>query len=424
MVKLNHSLRIKFILMSICPVLVFGIVFLFIGLSTIRKSGEKEILNSLNGICNQLRQDFTSKYPGNYSAVKGNYFAGNTNIHNENAMLDKYKENFNAEVTIFYGSSRALTTIRDTKGNRIISTSQLDENVLATVFSGGTYTSGGVMINDEEYYVAYIPLYDNDKVFGMVFAGLTNANFKKLQKTFYNQLILVILILCGISSIVISLVSKKYADTITSIKNYLGLLVKKQDAFSRMPEEVLDRKDEIGDLARYAQEAGNQLTKMISIDPLTGLYNRRAGNQLIEESYMLAEQDKASFTVVMCDIDDFKKINDTYGHKTGDEVLVRISDVLLNTVHTFKNSYAIRWGGEEFLIGFQMPLERAKEIIRSVSLQIRALSFTADDNTFSLTLTYGLAEYSKDKDADALINHADKNMYKGKYSGKNQIICE
>lgn len=379
---------------------------------------KKEMLSTLNGVCLQLRQDFIERYPGNYYELNNEFYSGDTNINEAISILDRYKTNLNSEVTIFYGNKRALTTITDQNGNRIIHTVQNDKKVLDTVFQGKSFTDGGVLINDENYYVSYIPLFDNGKVFGMVFAGLSNQNFLDSIKILKYRFILITFIIVLVLSIIVSIINERFATTITSIKNYLNLLVKKQNATITMDKYVLDRKDELGDLGRYAQEAGNQLNKMISLDPLTEIYNRRAGSQYIDEYFNKAVTENTPFTIVMCDIDFFKKVNDTYGHKTGDEVLCKVAELLNSTESVF----TIRWGGEEFLLGFELPKTTVILILQEILEKISKTDFKYKNKTFNITVTFGVSSYTDQTDASSLVLQADKNLYAGKNSGRNTIV--
>lgn len=408
----------KLIFISVLPVLLLGIIFLIVSSKSIKEVAENNILSSLNGICIQLRQDFTSKYPSQYSEKDGIFYAGETDINEFSDTLDKYKESFDAEVTVFYGNKRVLTTIKNKENQKIINTLQTNEKILKTVFEGNSYTSGNILINDEKYYVSYIPLYQDNQVFGMIFAGISNKNFLQSISKFSFKVIIIITITVFILSFIVSYVAQTLGDSFVAIKNYLNQLLRTQNKQIQMDETVLKRNDEIGDLGKYAQEIGNQLNQMLSMDTLTSLYNRRAGTQYIDYYFEKALIDRIPLTVVMCDIDHFKNINDTYGHKAGDEVLIKISDILKNSGCTF----AIRWGGEEFLLGFTKPKEAVVPILQQSADKIRNLTFTYNAIHFKTSLTFGVASYSFQPDSSSLVVQADKNLYKGKNAGRDTIV--
>ena len=125
----------------------------------------------------------------------------------------------------------------------------------------------------------------------------------------------------------------------------------------------------------------------------------------------------------MFDIDDFKKINDNYGHFVGDNVLEAISRCLKK--HVAGDELPIRWGGEEFMIYMpQKDMAQAYEIIEKICNDINKLEFNYKDKVIKVSSTVGIA-YGEDLSAyEDVIKLADKRLYIGKNSGKNRIICK
>lgn len=160
-----------------------------------------------------------------------------------------------------------------------------------------------------------------------------------------------------------------------------------------------------------------QLDRIAGIDALTGLYNRRSMDKFLAAA-MSCPND---FSIIMCDIDDFKKVNDTYGHKSGDKVLQAISKIIVSSLR--EDDFVCRWGGEEILIlisGTALnPAAMAAERIRS---QVEKMSVDSDGQAIKCTLTIGVAERSEGKSTDDIIALADERLYKGKRSGKNRVV--
>ena len=148
------------------------------------------------------------------------------------------------------------------------------------------------------------------------------------------------------------------------------------------------------------------LADVIRIDPLTGLYNRRILKKVREFG-----------TVVMCDIDDFKSINDTYGHDTGDEVIKAVASVILDNIRI--GDVGIRFGGDEFMIVFTTDrkdvIEKRLESMREKIDKIISLP------NHKVTLSFGVAFKENDEDLNTLILNADAALYESKEDGKNQI---
>ena len=150
-------------------------------------------------------------------------------------------------------------------------------------------------------------------------------------------------------------------------------------------------------------------------DPLTGLYNRRGYHDSIDEI-----SDKHG-VMLMCDIDHFKKINDTYGHDAGDFVIQEVAQCIRENVR--KEDVAIRWGGEEFLIflantninnGY-IVAEKLRESVERLTLYYR------EDTTIKVTLSMGISSISNQIPLEEAIRNADNAMYVSKASGRNQI---
>lgn len=163
----------------------------------------------------------------------------------------------------------------------------------------------------------------------------------------------------------------------------------------------------------------NQLQDQANTDALTGLYNRRKATQYLEQ--ILTPSTKSFTSICICDIDFFKKVNDNYGHDMGDIVLQNLADIMTTTLD--KNVLAARWGGEEFLLIFSgYNGDEAYMELESLRDRIKALKFKAKEQTFSITMTFGLAEYDFSSDIDTIIKEADEKLYMGKENGRDQIV--
>ena len=123
----------------------------------------------------------------------------------------------------------------------------------------------------------------------------------------------------------------------------------------------------------------------------------------------------------MCDIDFFKRVNDSYGHDIGDKVLAGVAQTLVDNVT--EDCLVSRWGGEEFLIVFpHMNGDEAKAILDTIRSRVKKIEFDTGTKVFGITVTYGLAEYGFDGDAEAVVKEADNKLYIGKDNGRDQIV--
>jgi diguanylate cyclase (GGDEF)-like protein len=168
-----------------------------------------------------------------------------------------------------------------------------------------------------------------------------------------------------------------------------------------------------------------QETKRLAItDGLTGLYNSRYFYKYLDLEIARTKRYGNSFSLVLFDIDDFKKLNDTYGHQSGDEVLQHLARILKSISR--ETDIVVRFGGEEFIIILPNTSEED-----AIALAHRVLDATqdmkiaiSDKEEVSITLSGGIASYPQNaSSAKALLNAADNAMYAAKAAGKNTIIC-
>ena len=166
-------------------------------------------------------------------------------------------------------------------------------------------------------------------------------------------------------------------------------------------------------------EYNKKLEEKASVDPLTGLYNRRKCTEYLE-NLMKSSSDRM-FCICMGDIDHFKRVNDTYGHDIGDLVLKGVAKVL--TSCTKDVGLVSRWGGEEFLIVLpDINGDEAMVILFNIQSEMRKMCVMADDQKIKVTLTYGLTEYDPSLTLDQNIKEADDKLYLGKEQGRDTVI--
>lgn len=163
----------------------------------------------------------------------------------------------------------------------------------------------------------------------------------------------------------------------------------------------------------------NQLVDQANTDALTGLYNRRKAKDYLAD--IIKSKSYSCISLCICDIDFFKKVNDNYGHDVGDIVLKEISRTMKSVLEN--QSFVARWGGEEFLIVFPgYNGDEAYILLDKLKDKIKALTFTVGEITFSVSMTFGLAEFDFQSDTNSLIKEADEKLYIGKENGRDQIV--
>lgn len=169
-----------------------------------------------------------------------------------------------------------------------------------------------------------------------------------------------------------------------------------------------------------------KLKKTALLDELTILYNRRAIRPYLDLFLSDYKESDRKFGLAIIDIDDFKKVNDTYGHNMGDKVLIEVAGVLKRSIDD--NTYVARWGGEEFLIIKQFDYQDNEVFfkkIENIRLEINKLKLIpAKGKSFHITVTAGCSIVNKGESIRDTISRADSRLYKGKNSGKNCTVTK
>ena len=163
----------------------------------------------------------------------------------------------------------------------------------------------------------------------------------------------------------------------------------------------------------------DKLKKEANTDRLTGLVNRKRAEECLE---LIQNSDEyPSVSLAMGDIDFFKRVNDTYGHEAGDEVLKYVAKTMTDTCPD--DSIVSRWGGEEFLIIFpSYNGDEAFVFLDKLRHKIKKGEVVVNGETIKITMTFGLAEFGFRADIDTAIKEADTKLYEGKRNGRNQVV--
>ncbi len=166
---------------------------------------------------------------------------------------------------------------------------------------------------------------------------------------------------------------------------------------------------------KYGKDDKGAISREAYQDFLTGLWNRRFMEKVFDS---MENIDKG--VIVLADIDFFKKVNDNYGHNTGDYVLRRISDIYRNNLR--ECDVICRWGGEEFLFYIKDATEEtATEIMENLRMKIERTNFRFEEHRFNITVSFGLTAVDSKVDILENIDRADKAMYYCKNNGRNMV---
>ncbi len=216
-----------------------------------------------------------------------------------------------------------------------------------------------------------------------------------------------------------------------SISQHLGLIVQAMHTFSseennrevELTQQLADMQNKLDEMEKLAEDAHHAIEeqrKKAMHDALTGLPNRESYQQRLEQEISRIQRYGGSLSLMVCDIDLFKRINDTYGHLAGDKVLKIVARSLQSNLRD--SDFIARFGGEEFVA--LMPETSAKEarlVAEKLRTRVEASPFNFKKEPVQITASFGISEFAKDENVEEVFQRADKALYKAKENGRNQV---
>jgi len=204
---------------------------------------------------------------------------------------------------------------------------------------------------------------------------------------------------------------------IAGITVYSYDITEQKRAELRLLEQRLELEDEI----KKRIIAEKELRRLATTDPLTGAYNRRHFFELVESEMARSNRTQKPMSIVLFDIDHFKRINDTYGHQAGDHILKNIATTCRE--HLRQMDVFARYGGEEFITLLpELEIARARQAAEKIRTLIAGQRFTFEEQSIKTTVSLGVAELSDKESLSQLLARADKALYRAKESGRNQVV--
>jgi diguanylate cyclase (GGDEF)-like protein len=196
--------------------------------------------------------------------------------------------------------------------------------------------------------------------------------------------------------------------------NLKELNEKLNEANELLAEKVAQRTKEL-------EESHEELKQLSMTDPLTGLFNRRSCEEKFQNEINRFKRTQESFSIILSDIDHFKKINDNYGHNIGDQVLVETARIIKN--YSRKTDMVFRWGGEEFLFILTGTEINGGVIVgEKIRSSIEKNEFLYNGNNVPVTMSFGVSIYEEGQTMEECIAQADENLYKAKKAGRNRVV--
>lgn len=419
----RKSLMGTFNYIIILPVFFIGIAMAGISYILIKKNVYYEIRSGMENEAYTLANTYDVMYPGYYELVKAeNLMALKKGEHYlTNDFIDNIKEDTGLEITIFYNDIRMITTLYS--DNKRITGSKMNSAIKKDVLDNG-YSKfyDDVRIEEERFFAYYLPVHNgSENIIGAI-CILKPAN--QIHSKFAKQVIpLIAIIIAGV--VIITYLNYLYFGKLNKnfkhIRNFLGE-VTGGNLKAEMNREALAREDEIGDVAKASVNMQRSLRNLIVKDSLTDLYNRRYCNQNLKnlsEQYIKTGE---PYTLAIADIDFFKKVNDTYGHTAGDEVLVSVAQIMKKSMAG--KGFAARWGGEEFLLVYTgCDMETTLTYLEMLVEAIREMRVEYDDKAIKITISIGVATGNGDS-VDKVLCTADNRLYHAKKEGRDRVVSD
>jgi len=275
---------------------------------------------------------------------------------------------------------------------------------------------------------------ENDVTIGYLNFSTAFSSYKHLNRNIVLTIILFAIVFVVFMAYIVSYISANL------IRPFNNIVYSIENATVDNVEQYTQRTDEIGELSRTIKAYLNQreeinvylkelesknlslrrlneeVRSLLEKDQLTGLLTRFVFNSQIERLYVSSLANSAPLSLIMADVDDFKKLNDTYGHLKGDEVLRRVGSIILKS--TRMSDFPIRMGGEEVLILLpQTEVEDAFAIAERIRRKVEE-EFHAD--AINVTISLGVTQLKGDDTIESLLKRVDDAVYMSKKNGKNQ----
>jgi len=217
------------------------------------------------------------------------------------------------------------------------------------------------------------------------------------------------------------------SDEVGIIHNAIVSMVTKINSHAKLLDDINQSLEEkIAKRTRELEEANKRLIELSVTDPLTKIANRRHFENHLQEIWKLAKRNHVDISIVMCDIDHFKEVNDKYGHMMGDIVLTKIAQILKHALKR-ESDFIARYGGEEFIIVlYDTKTDGAEELCVTIQNNLKNLDGFENEGVkiAPVTLSFGISSMIPDEENhyEHLIKSADTALYQAKENGRNCMV--
>ena len=425
--KLKNSLKNQMLKMTLIPLILMTIAIVAVSGHVVQKTITDKIEEELIRDAEVVGFIFDEFYVGEYRVEESEdanelkIYKGDQLINSNDSLMNLFSEKLDVDVSIFYKDVRIISTLVDDDGNSAIGTQASSIVKKEVIDSGQSAFYDNVMVYDKRSYAYYTPLKnDKDEVIGMI--AVCRASGDVINEVIRYELPVVGI--CVVVALFFGIIMIRYnrhlANRIFKMDKYMNSLAN-GDFDKEMPRELMQLDDELRHLANDGKRMARSIKTLVEYDALTELNNRRSADKKLEEIRVRSVEQGIKYCICISDIDFFKKVNDTYGHEMGDEVLKMVSAKLKSGM--VGKGFVARWGGEEFLIIFEnRELDIARRELEIIMDDIRTI--WVPDSDRQITMSFGLTFMSPEESVDETLKRADDNLYEAKETGRNQIVCK
>ena len=302
----------------------------------------------------------------------------------------------------------------------------------------GNLDDGNLITKSKDYFWKKFALFSSNEDYLILFTEVDNDLFLKDLDDFFKKLIYQVIVLLIVIIFISYYLSKHITEPIYKLVeavvdigkgnfdvhfdvdegsgseiNILAYEIKKMASELNLSYQSIERR--VRERTKELEEVNKKIRKLAQNDPLTGIYNRHYFNQYVTT----LSESKDTITIVMIDVNDFKYINDNYGHNIGDEILKEIAEMLKKAVRD--TDFVVRYGGDEFLVVLYNADEAvASSFVNRIRLLLFEFNYANDLIDHKLEISVGYDVYDGTRHLLEVINSADEKMYKNKIEIKRQ----
>lgn len=263
---LRVNLTMQLTLVAVIPMLIVSVVLMIIASNSIKQGMQDEALIGLSDLAYSVAASYDQVDAGEWSLQGDQLYKGETNLSADMTIFDTYVANSDADLTIFWGDTRRVTSLLDHKtGERIIGT-KAGAAVIETVLNNGNnYSSTDVVVNEEPYYAYYIPIKDasGSQVVGMVFAGKPSAEIDEYIASRTGAIAGIALVLIAASTVLCILIGRMIAKGIKEAQEVIGKLAE-GDLTVSPSAKVMKKNDEVGEMAKALEQLRVTLSEIVT----------------------------------------------------------------------------------------------------------------------------------------------------------------